>query len=76
MANRVRETQEKRRREQAKQVRQASKEADRRDRDAKKKADKLAGVVKPAQVCQTAAEMMGEFDDPAPAGKKEPAEGP
>lgn len=62
MANRVRETQEKRRREQAKQARQASKEAERRERDAKKKADKLAGVVRPTPVFQTAAEMTGDLD--------------
>ncbi len=70
--NRKRETQEKRRREQVKQVRQATKEADRRERDAKKKADKLAGVVPPVPVFQTASEMTGDFDQPPPAGKETP----
>lgn len=70
MANRVRETQEKRRREQTKQARQASKEAERRARDAQKKADKLAGVVAPPPVYKTAAEIADEFDQQQLLGKK------
>lgn len=67
MANHVRETQEKRRREQARLARQASKDAERRERDARKKADREAGVVKPPPACQTAAEMLGDLDGPAGA---------
>lgn len=62
MANRVRETQEKRRREQVKVARQASKEAERRERDARKKADKIAGVVRPAEVCLSAAELEEQLE--------------
>lgn len=76
MANRVRQTQEKRRREQQKQVRQATKEAERRERDAKKKADKLAGVVRPVPVCKSAAELIEELEretaEPKPEAKPEP----
>ena len=64
--NRTRETQEKRRREHEKQTRQLAKEADRRERNAKKKSDKLAGIV-PTTVCQTAWEMIGDdLDVPSP----------
>ena len=67
--NRRRETQEKRRREHDKQIRQAQKEVDRRERNAKKKADKIAGVV-PTQVFQTASEMTGDLDADPVAEKR------
>ena len=75
MANRVRETQEKRRREQVKVARQASKEAERRERDAKKKADKLAGIVRPPEVCLSAAELE-EMLEPPPVSKPPAAKPP
>ena len=76
MANRVRETQEKRRREQVKVARQASKEAERRERDARKKADKLAGIVRPPEACLSAAELEEMLEQPpAPKPPAPPAPG-
>lgn len=76
MANRVRETHEKRRRQQAQLARRAAKESDRAERDTKKRADKLAGNVQPAPRYQTAAEMIIELEQqqqaPPPPKPKPP----